>query len=212
MGYMNWLFLPGQPGAMKASDWALVHAETLRQCDALDGRVDKIIAHPQHCRFRPEALLCRGNATEGCLNAGQVAALPTLYRDFRDTHGGLASTGLAPGSEIAGTGFDLTFGPTVPFFVLESVRYLVYSDPNWQGGLNFSMADVDAILEKMKDLDTWTGDLRAFKGRGGKMIHIHGNEDSVRTNILHAVVSPRSFLPFLQNSFSLQAALRFNTP
>lgn len=64
--------------------------EVLRQCDALDGRMDGIVTEPDACQFDPSVLLCgeeseedvagTGNIKEGgCLTEAQVDALKNIY-------------------------------------------------------------------------------------------------------------------------------------
>lgn len=71
--------------------WDLVSEEVLRQCDALDGKMDGIVTEPDKCQFDPGALLCgeesekdvegEGNKGEkgGCLTEAQVGALKKIY-------------------------------------------------------------------------------------------------------------------------------------
>ena len=63
-------------------------------------------------------------------------------------------------------------------------QYAVYGNASWDG-TNFSMTDVNYAKKTLpKLLNTWTGDLSAFKKRGGKLIHLHGTQDTVRRVML----------------------------
>ncbi|KAJ6592093.1 tannase and feruloyl esterase-domain-containing protein [Mycena vulgaris] len=46
------------PKFLPCALWAVVSEEILRQCDALDGVVDRIITEPDACDFHPEAIQC----------------------------------------------------------------------------------------------------------------------------------------------------------
>ncbi|KAH7099964.1 Tannase/feruloyl esterase [Auriculariales sp. MPI-PUGE-AT-0066] len=171
--------LDGQPGAMSPADWALVHGETLKQCDTLDGKADGTIAYPEDCDFRPEVLLCSKFRQEPCLNAAQVDGLRTLYSPVYLTSGELLYPRYDPGSENNGPIFNITFGGQFSFLTLDGFRYVVYDNENWDPS-TFSDADVEyAIKTNNGDIQTWTGDLRKFKRRGGKMLTYHGTADSI---------------------------------
>jgi hypothetical protein len=79
--------------------WASVTAEILRQCDALDGVVDGIIAEPDACEFRPEALQCNGDEAASCLTPTQVEALHNLYSPLYGLQGQLLYPRFPPGAE-----------------------------------------------------------------------------------------------------------------
>ncbi|KAG6828122.1 hypothetical protein H0H87_002829 [Tephrocybe sp. NHM501043] len=65
----------------------------------LDGVEDGIITEPDTCDFRPEAILCSGNATENCLSVPQVEALHKIYKPLYDAEGNLLLPRYDPGSE-----------------------------------------------------------------------------------------------------------------
>lgn len=63
-----------------ATGWELVVQEVLRQCDALDGRLDGIVGEPDECQFDVSTLACaEGWMDEGCLTKEQVEALRKIY-------------------------------------------------------------------------------------------------------------------------------------
>lgn len=70
--------------------WDLVSEEVLRQCDALDGRMDGIVTEPDECQFDPSLLLCGEESDEDieregnikkrvCLTETQVDAVKKIY-------------------------------------------------------------------------------------------------------------------------------------
>jgi len=99
----------GTSSFIPADVWeATVTPEILKQCDALDGRVDGIIVNPDLCRFDPTVLLCTDNDTtnsSGCLAQSQVDGLKKFYQPIYDTNKTLLFSRFDPGAEA-----DMTFG------------------------------------------------------------------------------------------------------
>ena len=62
--------------------------EVLRQCDALDGKVDGIITDPSLCKWDPQTLLCLpGGDGTNCLTQAQIDGLKKLYQPIVGTDG-----------------------------------------------------------------------------------------------------------------------------
>ncbi|KAH7100802.1 tannase and feruloyl esterase-domain-containing protein [Auriculariales sp. MPI-PUGE-AT-0066] len=167
-GFVAQPFLPTAPGAMTPDTWAIVREETYKQCDHLDGAVDGTISYPADCK-RPQK----------------------LYTDMYDPQGRFFSPRYDLGAEQSNPAlFGLTFGNQLPlpFFTFDTWRYVVYSDPAWPG-TTFNWTDFAAGEPKLSEMATWSGDLRAFKQRGGKIINIHGTEDV----LIPSGISPRQY-------------------
>jgi feruloyl esterase len=175
--------LYGQPDSRLGEAQArLIGAAVNRACDALDGIEDGVLDDPRHCRFDPGALQCKGADAPECLSAVQVQAVRRLW-DGPDPRAG---TGYYPGLERGGEaalwgGWIVADSPDanthgalgLPFF-----RYFVYADPHWDfRSFDFRAGppDIDARLGSA--LDAVDPDLRAFRRRGGKLIHYHGFSD-----------------------------------
>lgn len=89
------------PNFISANVWSgLIHNEVLRQCDAIDGVEDGIIENPTLCDFRPEALICTGNATGSCLSAAQVEIVRDIFSPLYGSSGELVYPAMQPGSEV----------------------------------------------------------------------------------------------------------------
>jgi len=87
-------------------------------------------------------------------------------------------------------------------------QYAVYGNASWDG-TNFTMKDVKYAKKKLpKILDTWSGDLSAFKKRGGKLVHLHGTQDIVRRAVLQGAYS----LALLNVTFSDPPPRHFHAP
>jgi feruloyl esterase len=167
-----------------ASKIPAISAAVLAACDKIDGVADGIVSDPQHCRFDPAAMLCKGADSDSCLTAPQIAAMKQLYAGSHDASGKLIFPGYVPGAEEGGNGWgSWIFGPTAN----QSAMYLfgtgyfsnmVYSDPKW----DYKSFNTDEGLKAAMDrtsvaLDSTNPDLKAFVKRGGKLILYHGWND-----------------------------------
>ena len=94
--------------------WDVVAAETLNQCDELDGVKDGIITEPDDCDFNPDVILCSSNRTESCLTETQVAALHKVYSPLYGNNQELLYPRFDPGAEGGPYCRTWTFGGT-PF-------------------------------------------------------------------------------------------------
>ncbi|KAG5733877.1 putative feruloyl esterase B, partial [Termitomyces sp. T112] len=115
------------PSFISADLWELVAAEILAQCDELDGVRDGIITEPDACDFRPEALLCSGNGTAGCLSIAQVEALRKIYQPLYGVEGQLLYPRPDPGCEADGNTASVLNG-TVVSFSNDWFKYAIYND------------------------------------------------------------------------------------
>ena len=111
----------GTCGYIPRNVWETVVApEVLQQCDALDGRVDGIIANPDVCRFSPTALLCteedaKDPSKSKCLTQAQVDGLKEFYKPIYDFQGDLLFSRFDPGAEGDWeTGFGLGMSGGMP--------------------------------------------------------------------------------------------------
>ena len=86
----------------------VVTPEVLKQCDALDGRVDGMIANPDVCQFDPTTLLCTQEDSQDpskCLLQSQVDGLEEFYKPIYGSDGDLLYSRFDPGAEG-----DLSYG------------------------------------------------------------------------------------------------------
>ena len=89
-------------GFITAGLWSIISNEIMKQCDALDGLVDRIISVPDNCKFDPAPLLCKNGATSGCLNKAQLEALYKIYSPMYEPDGELLFPRFDPGAEDNG--------------------------------------------------------------------------------------------------------------
>ncbi|KAJ7509460.1 tannase and feruloyl esterase [Mycena galericulata] len=158
--------------------WNLVAAEVLAQCDAIDGVRDGIITEPDVCNFQPEALVCQGGSTEGCLMPAQVEVLHTIYAPLYDG-GELIYSRLDPGSEGIDLGGPVTFEGRFPYTAQEWFKYAV------RNVTDFDFSEYGPMEGRLMDevnpggISTFEGNMSAFRDRGGKFLTYHGRMDSL---------------------------------
>jgi feruloyl esterase len=110
----------GSSSAISDDLWSdVIVPEVLNQCDALDGKVDGIIADTTLCSWNPDVLLCGPrDDTSTCLTQNQVDGLKKLYQPILGTNGTYLFPGYEPGSEADdGIGFPRD-GTTSPLSVV----------------------------------------------------------------------------------------------
>jgi feruloyl esterase len=154
----------------------LLHGAVLAACDASDGVQDGVVGDPERCAFDPGVLQCTGAADASCLTPAEVSTARMVYSSPVNPKTGRAIPGLAHGSELGWT--DLGWTASARATGLEQFRFLVFEDPKWTvDRFNF---ETDIVRAEEKDNDTLNAldpNLRAFIGRGGKLIQYHGWSD-----------------------------------
>lgn len=158
----------------------LIHNAAIAACDAADGLKDGLISDLHTCKFDPRVLLCKaGQDANTCLSADQVAALKKVYAGPRNSRtGAQIYPGHAVGSELNNwkgfvSGPNLT--PTAPAYYAN----MIFNDPKWDfRTLNWD-SDIAMADKKVAGIvNAVDPDLRAFRKRGGKIIHYHGLADN----------------------------------
>ncbi|MGH9736875.1 MAG: tannase/feruloyl esterase family alpha/beta hydrolase [Candidatus Acidiferrales bacterium] len=153
-------------------------------CDAKDGVRDGVLNDPRKCHFDPATLLCLCGDSDFCLTAAQVTTLKKLYAGSRDSSGRQIFPGFLPGGEEGEGGWALWITGSVPGrallfdFVDGYFADMVYDDPSW----NYRTAKLDDAVKAAdqktgRELNATDPNLRAFAGRGGKLIIYHGWND-----------------------------------
>jgi hypothetical protein len=172
-----------KPGAFIPADRVpAIQAAVNAQCDGLDGVTDGVIGSPQACRFKPEKLLCSGEASRSCLTQAQIESLRAIYQGMRSRDGTLSFPGFTPGAEVGsweGWIFGKELGGSAQArFGTGFMSAVVLGDASWRPGHFDFEHDARAVIEKAAPiLDATDPDLSRFAARGGKLIMFHGWAD-----------------------------------
>lgn len=171
---------------LSPDEWALVHTDILNQCDDLDGVKDGIIEDPDLCYYRPVTLQCAPDAsnTSACLSAAKVGTVTKVFQPYwgwgANNQTALIFPRMQPGSELSDA-FIYYNGQPFPY-TEDWYRYAILEDPTWQASqLNAYYAAL-AAEKNPSNIQTWKGDLSAYKNKGGKILHYHGQADSIITS------------------------------
>lgn len=159
-------------------------------CDELDGVRDGILNDPRQCHFDPATIQCKGEDSDKCLTAAQVAALKKLYQGTLDSKRQVVYPGYLPGAEDGRGGWGLWITGPAPqkslmaFFGKGFFSGFIYGKPDW----DFKDFEVDADLKAANEktaqaLNATDPDMSAFKARGGKLILYHGWNDPAITSL-----------------------------
>jgi feruloyl esterase len=157
--------------------YALIHDAMLKICDSLDGVKDGVIENPTACHFDPKALLCKSADGPDCLTQAQVETVRALYAPVKDPKTGAQVTPalLQPGSEL---GWAILAGPEPFRYSVETYKYVVYKDANWDWHEFNAATDIDLAIKTDNGLLDFTEpNLKPFFDRGGKLLMYHGWAD-----------------------------------
>lgn len=174
-----------------------VHAEVIRQCDALDGLEDGLVGNPLQCRF---------DLSRVDLTPEQRQAMANIYGGVRDNAGNLLLPGWPYGSEMQLAA--LVMGQE-PFPVAMSYfRDLVYYGREGWNWRTTDYADYvrDGASYGAGILNVPHDGLAAFFARGGKLLLSHGWNDGLipATNTLAFHHSLYNALPAAQRDAQLR--------
>jgi feruloyl esterase len=158
------------------SKYPMIHKAVVEACDALDGVKDGLIGNPMVCNFDPKVLLCKGADSETCLTKPQVELAQAIYGGTTNPRTKqLVFPGWERGSEL---GWNVTAGPNPEGPAVDTYRYVVFNDPNWDWHtLNF---DSDIALSDQRgnaSINAVSTDLSPFFDTGGKLLMFHGWSD-----------------------------------
>lgn len=159
------------------AQWAAVQQEILSQCDGLDGAKDGILEDPAACIFDWKPLVCSTVSNSStCLTTDQVEAAAKLFRPIT-YNGQFIHPGHNHGYEPDLIGIE--YSGIISTWLLETFRYVIYENPSWDLE-SFTIADVLYAIQQDRagaQVNTFNGDISAFRDRGGKILHWHGLAD-----------------------------------
>ncbi|CZT14998.1 related to Probable feruloyl esterase B-2 [Ramularia collo-cygni] len=174
---------------LSPAEWALVQQDVMKQCDGLDGVEDNIIEAPELCTYTPVGLQCPSTATNtsSCLTSAQIKTVSAVLSDLHGENGALIYPRLQPGVEVAASRILLTGQPFS--YTADWFRYAILNDTTWDPATLDSATAAYAASVNPFNVETWEGDLSAYRDRGGKLLHYHGQADP----LIPSTNSPRYY-------------------
>ena len=157
----------------------LITQRALAACDANDGLVDGQITNPRACNFDIDTM---GPAGDGSLTADELVVAKRMYggtrRDWNDLSSEQRYTGAKFGSEADWSPLFADGGGYGPFighyvYAVNTPPFDWRRDINWDGVYDQAKAALTPITAAPSP------DIRRFTNRGGKLIQMHGWNDSV---------------------------------
>jgi feruloyl esterase len=171
--------------------YAVLHRAAMDACDAQDGLKDGLISEPLSCHVDPAVTQCKSGDAPNCLTGPQVEAARRLYAGVTNPKTGeRIFPRLEPGSELSWGG--PAGGPEPLAVGGDLFKFVVFKDPKWDFR-KFDLArDYDAVhkIDNL-DLSPTSPDIKAFVGRGGKLLIYQGWADQN--------VAPQSTVDYYNN-------------
>ena len=168
---------------------------------------DPFIADPTGCDFDPASLTCQGAGSDACLTSGEVETAKAFYSGPLSGAGKPLYYGWLLGSEAGpfNWGFLETpaNAPQSPAFG-GLFKWVFGADWNWRDfDFDRDMPKVDAALGPALN-GAMTGDMSAFKARGGKLVVYQGWADPLvvpfqTVTLYNGLVKQFGGLPEAQN-------------
>lgn len=175
----------GPEGFPPPAVWPIIDASIVSQCDSLDGSPDSIVETASLCNaiYRPEALICASTTTTNtstCITALQASTIRALLSPLHGQDGALIYPGLPAAPSVLSLAYSIYAAS--PFLcTVDWYRYAVYNDPSFDASTLNPTDWSHAWALNAGTVNTWSGDLSAFRDRGAKMLHYHGQADGIIT-------------------------------
>jgi len=164
----------------------LLENEVLRQCDAVDGVSDGLIAAPRECRVDVDSFpACEGDNDAQCFTLREKDVLRAWYQGPRNSDGVQLQPGMPPGGErYMGFWFlDPDDGVAIGNQLGGGfAKYLGFEGgtPDDYTALDFDFdKDPQRLTRNAAVLDALDPDLRDFRDAGGKYLMWHGWADAL---------------------------------
>ncbi|GAA5936110.1 uncharacterized protein JCM15063_002712 [Sporobolomyces koalae] len=168
---------------LNASDYAVIGAEVLRQCDELDGVKDNVITNPYVCRPELSVLACDQPFANqsSCLSYEKINTMQTIWADYHSvTTGEFLFPGFAPGSEglAAFSVNGVPYGPGPDFFYYQVQNQTTVGNFNVTDQIEFERLIKIADETDPGQTNAIDGDISPFLKRG-KLITYVGLADTL---------------------------------
>ncbi|OBT56116.1 hypothetical protein VE04_04156 [Pseudogymnoascus sp. 24MN13] len=164
-------------------------ADSILQCDMLDGVKDGVIGDPENCAFDPYKLVgstVNCDSTEVTITHAMADVVSKILDGPTNILGQQLWYGLKVGTPFNGIALTVP-GPNgttigAPFPISDSwIRYFLKRNPNFNTSaityLDYSLLFAQSNSEYERVIGTNNPDLSAFSATGGKMITWHGLSD-----------------------------------
>jgi len=167
---------PFGPPSISGAKRAAITQRALQACDADDGLVDGQITNPRACTFDIHTM---GPTGDGTLTADEVRVAEAMYGGTHDERTGAQRyTGAKYGSEADWSPLFADNGGYGPF-IGHSVYSLLTPPYDWRRDVNWSSV-YDEVKARLTPVTAAPSpDIRRFAQRGGKLIQVHGWNDTV---------------------------------
>jgi len=206
---------PDGSAILLADKLPLLHAAVIDHCDTLDGLADGLLADPRSCKVNLDWVACVGGGAgkPGCFTGEEVAAARRLYDGPRSPSGlSFWIGGPQPGSELQWQGAFIPAKPgdrTMSEMLAGSMlRYMIYPQSPAPDDLVNDFAFDAGSFARVNQLhplnDALNTDLRAFAGRGGRLIMWHGWSDTSASPITSI-----AYYKAVQQQMGVETATRF---
>jgi len=186
IGLMPWISkiahdeLAGPATAQLGStQFNILAAEVLRQCDGVDGHVDNIVSDPEKCNFDISKIVC-SDATR-CINSGQAKTAQNIWADYA-ANGKLVAHGFGYSSEDSWAVYFPNVA-TMQSFDFDFERYMIYNNTayTYRNYSDATVADIVRVNPGMATANKF--DISAYRTRknkkGGKILMYHGLADGL---------------------------------
>lgn len=183
-------------GFLPRSKTRLLARSAMKQCDALDGLSDGIIANVAACHFDPATLRCSMQGEhKNCLTPQQlktVEAFASEQKTAKPLWNGvqsIAGFNVLAGTDLTGQMGILHHAQHRPMYFLNSIYYVI-GDRILRGfltGERFNSLDFDTttggrfaddLIPRSRECDASDPDLTRFAQHGGKFLILHGTADA----------------------------------
>jgi hypothetical protein len=206
--------LAGPGGWLSPAKLDTVTKAVVATCHGDGGYLDD----PSRCSFDPGTLACKGEASDACLTAPELATLRTIYSGAVDASGKPVFGGYPAGGEAGPTAWSLWITGTEPKRNEGTLLYtfgtgffsaMVESDPKFDyRKLKIGEGLASADQKTGAALDATDIDLGAFRAAGGKLLQYHGWSDAAipatsSINYYEAVASKMGGLGNIQPFYRL---------
>ncbi|KAF5346153.1 hypothetical protein D9758_009943 [Tetrapyrgos nigripes] len=171
---------PDAVGFVPLEVWKnVVGPDVLKQCDTIDKVEDEIIEDPSLCNYDPSGLVCSGSGdNSSCITAEQAETVKRIFSPFFIGNEFIQSR-LTPGAESSPEALGVLLTGDVATFSTEWFKFVVNKDPNLDVK-TLGPADWQKNIELDPfNISTFSGDISAFRDRGGKLFAYHGQIDAL---------------------------------